>query len=113
MSVSENVLNFNEIERCVQKMCNELGCEMLKTILENWDRDLAEQRDRTEYRHKEKRKTVIKTILGEVVYERSVYETRNPEGIKELRVLTGQSDGDRRRGLSKRPVVRTNRTGEL
>ena len=79
MSVTETALSFNEIERAVQKMCNAMGCELLKTALENWDAELRASRDRTEYRHKGKRKTVIKTTLGEVEYERTLYETRTTD----------------------------------
>ena len=93
MSVSENAVDFNAIERSVQKMCNELGCELLKTALEKWDAELAANRDRSEYRHKGKRKTVIKTVVGEVEYERAVYETRNANGIKSSVYLLDEAMG--------------------
>ena len=47
MSVSEKAIDFNEIERSVKKMCNELGCAVLKTALEDWDAELASSRDRS------------------------------------------------------------------
>jgi len=93
MSVSEKAIDFKEIERSVQKMCNEIGCELLKTVLEGWDAALAANRDRSEYRHKGKRKTVIKTVLGEVEYERAVYETRSADGIKSCVYLLDEAMG--------------------
>ena len=93
MSLAENAVDFNEIERSVQKMCNELGCEVLKTALEKWDAELAANRDRAEYRHKGKRKTVIKTVLGEVEYERAVYETRSADGVKSCVYLLDEAMG--------------------
>lgn len=93
MSVSGNAVDFNEIERHVQKMCNELGCELQKTALEDWDVELAASRDHAAYRHKGKRKTVIKTVLGEVEYERAAYETRSAEGIKSYVYLLDEAMG--------------------
>ncbi len=93
MSVAETAIRFNEIERAVQKMCNAMGCELLKTALENWDAELRASRDRTEYRHKGKRKTVIKTTLGEVEYERALYETRTADGIKSYVYLLDEAMG--------------------
>ena len=93
MSVSEKTVDFNEIERSVKKMCNELGCAVLKSMLEQWDAELAAERDRTEYRHKGKRKTVIKTVLGEVEFERSIYETRSANGVKSFVYLLDEAMG--------------------
>lgn len=92
MSLTGNWKNFNEIERQIQKKCNELGCSLLKAALENWDAELCAERDRAEYRHKGKRKTVIKTLMGEVEYERTVYETRNA-GIKSCVYLLDEAMG--------------------
>jgi len=93
MSVPENMVDFNAIERSVQKMCNELGCAVLKSTLEQWDAELAASRDRSEYRHKGKRKKAIKTVLGEVEYERSVYETRSEDGVKSFVYLLDETMG--------------------
>jgi len=103
MSVSEKLANFNEIERTIQKLCNELGRELLKIALEGWDAELAKNRDRGAYRHKGKRRTVIKTVMGEVGYERAVYETQSADGIKTcvylLDAAMGKSGGGFMSGL--------------
>jgi len=93
MSVSENAMDFNEIERLVQKMCNELGCAVLKSALENWDAELAASRDRSEYRHKGKRKKAIKTVLGAVEFERAIYEIRSADGVKSFVYLLDEAMG--------------------
>jgi len=82
MSIAEQVIKFKEIERTIQNLCNELGRTLMKTALERWDLELSESRDRSGYRHKGKRKTVLKTVLGEVEYERALYETTSEDGIK-------------------------------
>ena len=41
-----------------------------------------EGRDRKKYRHKGTRQTTIKTVYGEVVYRRAVYEAVEEEGVK-------------------------------
>ena len=93
MSVPEKAVDFNEIERSVKNMCNKLGCAVLKSALEQWDAELAVSRDRSEYRHKGKRKKVIKTVLGEVEFERSIYETRSADGVKSFVYLLDEAMG--------------------
>lgn len=44
------------------------------------DDEIAKQRDSKEYRHKGKRKTTLKTLMGEVEYERAVYKTKGENG---------------------------------
>ena len=93
MSVPENALNFYEIEREIQKFVNNLGCTMLKNMLESWDEALAESREHEVYRHKGKRKRVIKTVMGEVEYERAVYENRSGNGVKRFVYLLDEAMG--------------------
>lgn len=42
-----------------------------------------ENRDKTVYRNKGTRKTTVKTVYGEVEYERRVYEVIREDGLKE------------------------------
>lgn len=51
-------------------------------MLENYDTELAEGRDKSQYRDKGKRTTTIKTVYGEVVYARRVYQTKLEDGGK-------------------------------
>ena len=80
MNIPEERKSFKEIEREVQKKINALGCEVLRSVLEEWDRELMENRDKVEYRHHSKRKTVIKTVMGEVEYRRTSYQVQGLDG---------------------------------
>ena len=51
-------------------------------MLESYDNELASGRDRTKYRDKGKRSTTIKTVYGEVEYQRRVYQTVLEDGKK-------------------------------
>ena len=49
-------------------------------MLENYDKELAQSRDKKLYRGKGKRKTSIKTVYEEVEYSRTVYQTKTEQG---------------------------------
>ncbi len=52
----------------------------MEEILVRIDDEIAKFRDRGIYRHKGKRKTTIKTLMGEVEFERAVYKTKGENG---------------------------------
>ena len=70
-----------------------MGCETIKIMLESRDDDLCQTRDRTDYRNKGKRKTTIKTIMGEVEYERRVYEYCDENGNRKCVYLLDEAIG--------------------
>ena len=72
MSVTGNVVNFKELEKEIQKNLFATGRNLLTEIFEQWDNEISETRDRKEYRHKGRRKTVLKTLFGEVEYSLGV-----------------------------------------
>ena len=49
------------------------GRQLLSKAIEAADQKLAEQRDKSMYRDKGYRRTVLKTVMGEVEYQRHVY----------------------------------------
>ncbi len=75
-SITTNI-NFYELERTIYKLVCELGCKILKAILEDQDKDLMEHRNKKEYRHKGYRENTIKTVMGEVEYRRAIYLNGN------------------------------------
>ena len=79
--VTNNELKFNDLEKKIFKFVCNLGCMILKLILESYDRKLMKARDTKKYRHKGLRKNTIKTIMGEVEYRRAIYEMEE-NGIK-------------------------------
>ncbi len=78
----ENKQNIQEIERAIYTASLASGRAAMAAYLEEVDDTLAATRDRTQYRDKGKRRTVLKTILGEVEFRRRVYETRDESSRK-------------------------------
>ena len=72
--VTEEEVKFNDLEKKIFKFVCNFGCLILKLILESYDRKLMKTRDKKKYRHKGLRKNTIKTIMGEVEYQRVMYE---------------------------------------
>lgn len=70
-------VEFYKLEKEIYKLVCSLGCEIIKLILENQDKQLMETRDKKEYRHKGYRKNTIKTIMGEIEYDRAIYYKDN------------------------------------
>ena len=70
MILTEMRVRFKDYEKKIQEISFEIGRTMLRAALEECDAELSRSRDKSVYIHKGKRKTVIKTILGEVEYER-------------------------------------------
>jgi len=61
--------------------------------LEELDDALAETRDKKRYRDKGRRRTVLKTMLGEVEFSRRVYVTEDDAGMKEHIYLLDEALG--------------------
>lgn len=76
MEENENV-KFNELEKRVYKIVCELGCKMIKHVLETQDKQIMLSRDKKEYRHKGYRNNTIKTVMGEIEYKRAIYVKDN------------------------------------
>ena len=93
MSIPESGVKFNDLEYEIKKQCDALGCELLKSALEAYDAELARSRDRAVYRHKGSRKSVIKTLMGEVEYERAVYEFYDESGARGYIYLLDEAIG--------------------
>ena len=70
-------INFYELEKRIYKLVCEFGCEILKNVLENQDKEIMKNRDKKEYRHKGYKSNTIKTVMGEVEYKRAVYLKEN------------------------------------
>ena len=93
MSVTEVVVDFNRLEGEIFRSCCAAGREALKKQLEIWDSRLMTTRDRSIYRHKGLRKTVIKTVVGEVEYRRALYVRQNGDGTKNFVYLLDEAMG--------------------
>lgn len=80
--VTNNGVNFNDLEKKIYKFVCDLGCCLLKTALESYDNKIKESRDKSIYRHKGYKVNSIKTVLGVVTYKRAVYEYVENENKK-------------------------------
>jgi hypothetical protein len=80
--VEERLVSFKEFEQNIFRYVCELGREITQIMLESYDKELSEARDKKAYRDKGKRKTTIKTVYGEVVYNRRVYQKTLEDGKK-------------------------------
>ena len=78
--VKEELISFKEFEKKIYRYICGFAREITVQMLEGYDRELAEGRDKKQYRCKGKRRTSIKTVYGEVVYSRNVYRTETPDG---------------------------------
>lgn len=80
--VEEKLVSFKTLGQKVFRYVCELAQEITRIMLENYDTELAEGRDKSQYRDKGKRTTTIKTVYGEVAYARRVYQTKLEDGGK-------------------------------
>ena len=78
--VNESLVSFKELEKRIYSYVCELAREITQQMLESYDKELSESRDKKLYRGKGKRSTTIKTVYGEVEYSRNVYQTKTDEG---------------------------------
>lgn len=72
--IAENGVTFKELEKNIYSWVCEMGRKFTKEFLERYDRILMQGRDKKKYRNKGLRQTTVKTIYGEVTYQRAVYE---------------------------------------
>lgn len=78
--VKEELISFKELEKKIFAYVCELAREITVQMLESYDKELAESRDKKQYRCKGKRQTSIKTVYGEVEYSRNVYRAETENG---------------------------------
>lgn len=91
--VNETELSFNRLEKEIYKAACKMACDALAYTLEELDKKIANERDKTKYRHKGKRRTTIKTLMGETTFYRAVYEHIDDEGHKSFVYLLDEQLG--------------------
>jgi len=89
--LSEKGLNFNALEKEIFRIGCEFATELMAQVLIRMDKYLKETRDKKKYRHKGTRATTLKTLMGEVSYDRTVYETELETGEKACVYLLDQA----------------------
>jgi hypothetical protein len=102
LMIAENNLTFKDIEKYFFDLVCESCQELTKKLLEDYDALLSKERDKSLYRNKGRKKTVIKTIYGPVEYKRTIYLYKH-EAIKEYVYLL-----DKALDLGKTGFISTN-----
>ena len=85
--VTERVLDFKSLEQEVFRQCCYLARLQLKEVLETLDDELMRNRNKKIYRYVDKRTKTIKTIMGEVDFERIYYRKNCGGTVKHLCLL--------------------------
>ena len=78
--LSKENVNFKDFEEIAYKIACEIANEILRNMLEEYDKQIMDSRDTKKYRHKGKETTTIKAKTGYVRYTRTKYITKNEEG---------------------------------
>ena len=78
--IMQNGVTFKELEKNIYAWVCQIGRRFTKEFLERYDRMLMESRDKKKYRNKGMRQTTVKTVYGEVTYQRTVYEVTEGDG---------------------------------
>lgn len=89
--IKENGVTFKELEKNIYAWVCQIGRDFTKEFLERYDRILMEDRDKKKYRNKGTRQTTVKTVYGEVTYQRMVYEVREEDGTKRFVYLLDET----------------------
>lgn len=75
-SIEHSELTFNIIEKKISDFLYEIGSDLLQKTLERIDDELFNDRDKTVYRYKGKRKRTLNTCFGSVTYQRRCYKEK-------------------------------------
>ena len=89
--IKENGVTFKELEKNIYAWVCQIGREFTKEFLERYDRMLMEDRDKKKYRNKGTRQTTVKTVYGEVTYQRTVYEVTEEDGTRRFVYLLDEA----------------------
>ncbi|MGI6606727.1 MAG: ISLre2 family transposase [Peptococcia bacterium] len=88
--LSEKGIDFNALEKEIFQIGCEIAANLFEQVLIRMDEHLEATRDKKKYRHKGTRATTLKTLMGEVPYNRTVYETEFENGEKAYVYLLDQ-----------------------
>lgn len=91
LMIKENGVTFKELEKNIFAWVCQIGRKFTKEFLERYDRMLMEERDKKKYRNKGVRQTTVKTVYGEVTYQRNVYEVTEEDGTRRFVYLLDET----------------------
>ena len=76
----EEGISFKELGQNIYAIACRWARDYTRQFLETYDVYLSEHRDKNAYRNKGLRNTVVKTVFGEVEYQRRIYQTVRDDG---------------------------------
>lgn len=80
--LTKEEISFKDLEEIAFKIVCEFANEILKNMLEEYDRQIMDSRNTAKYRHKGNEKTTIKAKTGLVEYRRTKYIEKQEDGTK-------------------------------
>lgn len=86
--LTKETINFKDLEEIAYKIACEFANEILKNMLEEYDKIIMNSRDTKEFRHKGKETTTVKTKTGLVEYTRTKYIQKQENGQNKCIYLT-------------------------
>ncbi|AFM01690.1 Uncharacterized protein family (UPF0236) [Desulfitobacterium dehalogenans ATCC 51507] len=92
-SLTKEKITFKDIERDFYKIGCEVAKMLLQRFLEEIDLELAGHRDKAVLRHRGKKTTLIKTLMGEVSVDRAIYRKAKDDGSQEYVYLLDEALG--------------------
>lgn len=88
--LTKETVSFKDLEEIAFKIACEFANEILKNMLEEYDKQIMNSRDTTKYRHKGKETTTIKAKTGLVEYKRTKYIEKQNDGTNKCVYLTDE-----------------------
>lgn len=79
-SLNDKAINFNDLEKKIYKYACDEACRLMKEVLTHLDRRLLHERDTKVYRNKGFKHTCLKTIMGNIEFDRRIYEYKTDDG---------------------------------
>lgn len=88
--LTKDSISFKDLEEIAFKIACEFANEILRNMLEEYDKKIMDSRDTGKYRHKGKETTTIKAKTGLVEYTRTKYITKDIDGKNHCVYLTDE-----------------------
>ena len=88
--LAKETISFKDLEEIAFKIACEFANEILRNMLEEYDKKIMDSRDTKEFRHKGKETTTVKTKTGLVEYTRTKYIQKQENGKNKCVYLTDE-----------------------
>ena len=88
--LTKETISFKDLEEIAFKIACEFANEILRNMLEEYDKKIMNSRDTKEFRHKGKETTTVKAKTGLVEYTRTKYIQKQENGKNKCVYLTDE-----------------------